>query len=509
MISLRLLVAAASGAILTAALPPTGAWPLLVALVPPFALAAASGHPRAAFRVGFATGLGFFSLYILWLPASFAQPEFFGPWFWLVYPPLVLLLGAFWGLVVLAARALGGPGRGTLLLLPPLWVLMEWARTQGYFAFPWGTLGYAWLDTPAGQLADTVGTYGLSLLSCAAAALLASPFVPAPPRALGRGNPAARVAGPLAAAALVGLAWLAGGTKLDRPLPAPTHTAVLVQGNIDPFGRLTTPAGEVRIQERLTREAVAALPAPPDLVVWPEGAVMSVNLEGSGAGQALAQIQASAPGSTFIVGGRARAGGRSYNSAYVIEGGVITDRYDKVYLVPFGERFPLIETLAPLYRGVFGLFGLPLLESTSPGEGPVPLELPASGSASAVYICYESVFPQVQGAMVRAGAPLLVNITNDAWFARGNGARQHYDMGRMRAIETRRYLLRAGLDGITGVVDPLGRSVAELPRGVADTLTVRYALLDGLTPWVRYGQWLVPALLAWVLVALPLRSARR
>jgi apolipoprotein N-acyltransferase len=101
---------------------------------------------------------------------------------------------------------------------------------------------------------------------------------------------------------------------------------------------------------------------------------------------------------------------------------------------------------------------------------------------------------------VAHGAELLVTITNDAWFARGNGARQHYDMGRMRAIETRRYLLRAGLDGITGVVDPLGESVAELPRGIPATLVAHYSLSDELTPWVRYGSWLVPLLLGWTVL---------
>ena len=98
------------------------------------------------------------------------------------------------------------------------------------------------------------------------------------------------------------------------------------------------------------------------------------------------------------------------------------------------------------------------------------------------------------------GARLLVLSTNDAWFARGNGARQHYDMGRMRAIETRRYILRSGLDGITGVVDPNGTSVSELPRNTPGTLEAEYSVSDDLTVFVRHGSLLWLVLGVWLLL---------
>ena|SRR5690625_1938697 len=101
--------------------------------------------------------------------------------------------------------------------------------------------------------------------------------------------------------------------------------------------------------------------------------------------------------------------------------------------------------------------------------------------------------------MVRDGATVLVNITNDAWFARGNGARQHYEMGSLRAIETRRYILRSGIDGITGVVDPFGRTVHEMPRGIPGFVVAQFAHIDLETPYVRYGHLLVPLLIVWSL----------
>ena len=96
--------------------------------------------------------------------------------------------------------------------------------------------------------------------------------------------------------------------------------------------------------------------------------------------------------------------------------------------------------------------------------------------------------------MVARGARVLVNVSNDAWFGFGQGARQHFYMGTLRAIETRRYLLRGGNDGVTAAVDPLGRTLAELPRGKRGALTARYGERTGITPYVRFGDLLIAGL---------------
>jgi apolipoprotein N-acyltransferase len=549
-------VAALSGLLLTFALPPIGWWPLAFAITPLFVLVARAPTGRNAFRLGAAFALPFFALYILWLPRSFAA--MFGPSFWLVFPLLLAILAVFWGLTTWASWRLAGgangvaAGRRVLLLLPAAWVLVEWARTQGYFAFPWGTLGYAWLDTPVAQLADVIGVYGLSLLVTVPAALVAVPFVQpgarsrgaagtlglrrvAPRAGLVASGPSGPVAGLAAVVVMAGaFAWgAARGPEVPlAEAPQPPLRALLVQGNVDPFARAVYAAREQRIHLDLTADGVrqaagddasgaqddeggvppeetardasgeptdGAAGASVDLVVWPEGAVLGYALEGAGGDELRATIAETAPGAAFLVGGRAYEGNRSYNALYSFEEGALHGRYDKYYLVPFGERWPLIDQLEGAYRAVFGMFGLPLLASTSAGEGPVPLATPLGDVAA--FICYESVFPQVQRRMVAEGGRVLVLATNDAWFGRGNGARQHFDMGRLRAIETRRWLLRAGNDGVTAAVDPYGRVTAELPQAVADTLLVSFALRDDLTFWVRYGAWLAPVLAAWLALA--------
>ena len=503
---MRLLVVAACGAILSAALPPTGLWPLALALVPLSALVARSGTTREAFWLGFAFAIPFFVLYLLWLPLSFAV--ILTPGFWALFPLLVLALAAIWGGTTGLSRWLGGQGVGTLWLLPAAWVVVEWARSQGYLGFPWGTLGYLWLDTPVAQTADLVGVYGLSLVTASLASLFAVPFVPPADQGPYRRRRALdwvlTLIIPLALGASV---WGIGLTRSNLRVAPPSQIALLVQGNVDPFGRAISPSQEITVHTDLTRNGQLDLTTPPDLVVWPEGAVLGFMVDGTTGAATRETIQQSAPDSAFVVGGRASEGDRSFNSVYSITGQQLSDRYDKVFLVPFGERWPLIQSAAPAYRAIFGLLGLPLLQSTSPGKAFDPLQ--TSVGLVATYICYESVFPQVQRVMVRRGAAVLINVTNDAWFARGNGARQHFDMGRLRAIETRRYLLRAGNDGITAAVDPHGRVLAELERGVAGTLAVNYGLNEVETPWVRYGHLLIPVLTLYLVLVAALTLIRR
>ncbi len=476
------LVAALCGALLSAALPAVSLWPLGLALVPLFILVARSERVKDAFGLGFFFGLAFFGLYVFWLPQSFTV--LFGPVAWIIYPPLVLVLGAFWGVVTGLSRLLGRRGAGTLWLLPALWILMEWARTQGVFAFPWGTLGYMWLGTPVAQLADISGVYGLSFLTAAASSLLAAPFVAQ--------DKVMVWLPPLVAAVLLGLGWLDGLSLLRETVAPATQTALLVQGNTDPLGRAEGRVRDTDVYLELTRQALAGA-EPVDLVVWPEGVVFDYpNLELSDLEGVRRTIQESAGGAPVVTGGVATEGNRAYNSVYSLANSRVVDRFDKVYLVPFGEAFPLIGPLEGLYRVIFGWFGFGLLDSRTPGSTIEPLETPFGPTA--VYICYESVFPQVARQMVRRGAEVLINISNDAWFGRGRGAEQHFDMGRMRAIETRRYLLRDGNNGVTAVIDPSGRTVKRLPRAEAATLRADYGLSDVTTPYVRYGDVLVLAL---------------
>lgn len=505
----RLPLALAAGVVLATAMPPTQLVPALLGLVLAFHLIASATGPKSAFFVGASTAAGFFTLHVLWLPASFGA--FFGPAFWATYPAMIAALAAIWGANAAFARWAGRGGHGTLLVLATSWVAVEWLRSIGFLGFPWGTLGYAWLDTGLAQWADVIGVHGLSLATTLLAASFAWPFVGEGGTTARRHGPsAADLAFPVALAVLTAAAWWGGLQRAEAwwwGHPDIPLRALLVQGNVDPFGRAISANQELGVHVALTAQGIDAADTPPDLIVWPEGAVIGFPLEGFRGEPARRAITEALPDATYLVGGRARVEGGGANAVYALRGDTVLGRYDKHVLVPFGERWPWLDAAAPVYRAIFSTFGLPMLTNTVPGEVPTPL--PSGIGSVAAYVCYESVFPYVARTMVAHGAGVLVNVTNDAWFARGAGAEQHFDMGRMRAIETRRWLVRAGNDGITGAVDPTGTVRATLPRRTEGTLEVAFATSDVVTPYVRYGAWTPWIAIALVALTWTLAATRR
>jgi apolipoprotein N-acyltransferase len=403
---------------------------------------------QGGWRTGFLMGLGFWSLHLLWLPQSFAQ--LFGPLGALPFLPLVLVKALSFGLLFALTPS--------PLLRVGGWVVLEWLTEQGPLAFPWGFLGYALVEAPGRVLAAWGGVYLLSLLVLLLAwGLRAGRYWLLLPWAL---------------------LWL-----LPLPLAEAPEKALLVQGNINPLAKVQGELGEA-VYPRLTREGLTRHPEA-RLVVWPETAVWEIPKEATG-----------------ILEGRLLLTGLNLpgpNRAVLYREGEVLAHYDKVRLVPFGERFPFREALGGAYAFFFRAFGLGELGDRTPGEGFTPL-----GPYGAM-ICYESVFPSVARALVREGAGVLVLLTNDAWYGPSFGGAQHFALGRLRAVETGRWLLRAGNDGITASLDPYGRVVARIPPHREGYLLAPYALRGGLTLYARFGDWAVGLALTLLLLGLILR----
>lgn len=408
-------------------------------------VSSAKSPRRVAARL-FWSMTAFFSLHLLFLPLSFAQ--LFGLAGALLFPALFVLEGGFYALLGLAVARLLPTFLGRVWGLEFGWVVLEWVRHLGPFAFPWGTLGYTLLPTGLIQVADLGGVLLASLLVTTMAAALASL--------------AQREARTLALVLPVwGLALVYG---LTRPaVEPPTHRALLVQGNLNPLDKVAGTADPLPVYARLSA-AVAG-----DLAIWPETAVT---------GRDTARL----PAQRLLIG-VARPG---QNRVEAWEGSLL-GAYDKRRRVPFAEYFPLREPLAPLYGWVFRALGLPDLTGLQPAQRDRPLTLGAV--AYGAYVCYESVFPGIARGLVQDGAGVLVNVSNDGWFNAGNGVEQHFQMGRVRAIETRRFLLRAGNIGVTAMIDPRGQVAQALPLKQAGALPARFAIQEGQTWYVRLGEW--------------------
>ena len=173
----------------------------------------------------------------------------------------------------------------------------------------------------------------------------------------------------------------------------------------------------------------------------------------------------------------------SHNSAALFNpAGNLQDRYDKNWLVPFGEWVPMRAYL-PFSR----TFGVP---ETDVVPGASDSLLVAGPAKMSVLICYESVFPVLSRVRTARGANLLVSITNDSWAGESAELQQHYAMTAFRAVETRRYVASSATTGITALIDPAGRAV-RLPAYKEQVLAADARLCEGISPYVRWGDWFV------------------
>ncbi len=190
--------------------------------------------------------------------------------------------------------------------------------------------------------------------------------------------------------------------------------------------------------------------------------------------------------------------GERFNSAVAVErGGRIAGIADKVRLLAFGEYVPFwdwIPWLQVLPRGL------------TPGEGPQIVEL--AGARIGVLNCYEDLLPDYVQQQARYGPSFWANLTNNAWFGDTSAPHLHHMNARLRAIETRRDLVRAVNTGVSGHTLATGEDAVRTGTFVRASFLADVRLLDGTTPWVAFGDWVTPAL-AGALAGLLLARRRR
>jgi apolipoprotein N-acyltransferase len=169
------------------------------------------------------------------------------------------------------------------------------------------------------------------------------------------------------------------------------------------------------------------------------------------------------------------------NSAFVVgPDGPVGERYDKLRLVPFGEFVPWWARL---------VFTQSLVREVGMFEAGTRTVLLDAGVPVGMSICYEVVFGELAASQARGGAELLATLTNDGWYGYSWAPRQHLAQAVLRAVETRRWLARAALTGISAFVDPSGRVVARLEVGANGVLVAAPVPCRGLTPRARLGDW--------------------
>lgn len=288
------------------------------------------------------------------------------------------------------------------------------------------------------------------------------------------------------AALALSFGWLYGTLRIaqvERAMAAaPTLRVGIVQGNLGVQEKGMQAERDHRRYLEQTRELLAG--GDVDLVVWPE-TVYTRGLRGplpiSGE---LIRADVRVPlllGAAFV---RTDSGRRlAYNSALLVGAdGVIRAVYDKNLLIPFTEYVPL-AALAPRLASRF----------TSASHFAAASDVPALAVGSwkiATPICYEAVRPAFVRRMVVESEPdLIVTLANDAWFGDSQEPWLHLTLARFRAVEHRRYLVRATNSGISAVVDPIGRELTRSGLLTRENLRATVARLEQATPYTNWGDW--------------------
>jgi apolipoprotein N-acyltransferase len=401
------------------------------------------------------------------------------------------------------ARLVQTFGTAGLLAAPVVWTATELLRAHTLFEFPWCQLGYTqYRHLPVIQVASVTAVYGVSFLLVSASALLA--FVTIESR------PARRRAAVVGLALLLGGAWGGGAWAMSRSLPETGRLRVgLVQGGIRQEDKWLPERAMDNIDRhlRLTQEAAERGAR---LVVWPESAVPFLFDSNPPLAERLRATVMSRDVYLFFGNDDREHDGDGSSRIYVgakllTPGGELTARYHKIQLVPFGEYVPLQQLFT-----VGGRFAAKVVQEVSdfsPGSEPVVAEV--DGHLVGGYICYEAIFPGLVRRFAAEGAELLINITNDAWYGTTSAPHQHLAMAAFRAVENRRYMVRAANTGITAVVDPWGRILE--PTALFDrTVLVRDVPLIAQTSlYTRRGDLFAQACLAGALALLAATFRRR
>jgi len=454
-------------------------------------LAAQTRRPGRAFRVGLLTGGLAFAASLYWVAVPVHDYAYMP---WALAAPLPVLLGLALGVytgvfTMLLSRCEGRlPWLLQALLAGLLWGALEWLRGVLFTGFPWLTLASAFSFWPTSiQGVSVVGTYGLGALAVFGVALVVRAALPGGPQTL----PFVLGALLLAAPPL----W--GQYALSRPLPAQETALVgLVQGNIDQsmkwddaYQRQT-----VETYNSLTGSMVMQQnPARLDLVVWPETAMPFYFQESRDLSRSVRRL-ARDLGTPLLTGapGYEKLGPREYelyNRAFLLDAtGAMAGVYEKEHLVPFGEYVPFREALPFLNKLVPGIGDF--RKGTQTG----PLEV--GRLALGMLICYEAIFPELAQDRVAEGANLLVNISNDAWYGRSSAAPQHLALSLLRAVEQQRSMVRATNTGISAIIDPRGRILAQAGFFVAGTRTAEVGLHRHFTTYHRIQPLVAPVLAA-------------
>jgi len=486
-----------SGLLLTAAFPDYNLYPIAFFALVPLGASIGSMAPGRAFYAGLVTGICHYLTLIYWIVPTLAE---FGKLHILLalscLALLSLYLALYPALFAFIMKKCPMPDWLTPFWGGTVWVGLEFIRTHALTGFPWGVLGYTqYTNTFLVQTADLFGVLGISFILVTCNGVLTQAWLffrkkEIPKTSLG----VSLTLGILLVTAAYGYGFFRLNT-VNQWIKDAVHPKIsVIQGNIEQNKKWDKAFKDFTL-DQYERLSHSTLPA--DLVIWPETALpFYYGRDPIHSSRVDAMVRKAR--THFLIGSPAAeiAGEkvRYYNRVYMLNPlSLVTGTYDKTHLVPFGEYVPFQDLLwfVEKLTAEAGNF--------SKGEtGALPLKF--KDHKTGVLICFEILFPDISRNFVLNGADMLTTITNDAWFGRTSAPAQHFAIAVLRAVENRRSLVRSANTGISGFIDPAGRTTATTDLFTATALTRNMPALDPLTFYTRYGDLMgMTALVAMVL----------
>jgi apolipoprotein N-acyltransferase len=459
-------------------------------LLTPFFMAIENKSPKNAFRLGIVVGTTANALSSYWLIGTLSK---FGGFPFVVslifHLAISLYSGLFLGIfsyITTKLRLFRKQGLLSALLIAAIWTSVEFLFP---FLFPYGIANSEINYLPLIQIFDLFGMYSLGFLIVFVNITLM--------RLLKRFldhylTPNLEILTSLTILILViGYGFWRIDVETKKVSEAPNIKVGIVQANFDIFEKKRK--NEKTMSEK--HNAMSYAFNSPDLIIWPETAVqawipISADFLFNNGDAVIPPIK----GSYFLVGGLSykvneiNPDGVSdnridkFNTAFLTDSqGRIIGRYNKIKLLLFGEHLPFANYI-PVLKKISPASG-----DFTPGDELDVLDIKEKGIKIAPLICYEDIIPSFSRKFVAKGANLLVNLTNDAWFGQTSEPYQHLSFSVPRAVETKRFLVRATNTGVSAIVDPVGRVIAKTGIFEQTTLEGKVAILEEKTLYAKIG----------------------
>ncbi|MDP4708876.1 MAG: apolipoprotein N-acyltransferase [Rickettsiaceae bacterium] len=446
-------------------------------------ISAAANYKQAA-KFGYLFGFGFFLSTLYWI--SFGVSVYIEQFWWAI-PFALFGLPAFLALFISAHSALAWLFRKTYLyhfIFCCIWLFTEWLMSWIFTGLPWGMLGYAFsISDIMIQPASIFGILGLSFIALYVGSSLFSKKALFPR---------------LTTSIILCVMMIIFG--YNRLQQNPTEFSELKIRIVQPSTPQTEKWAPETFWKNLNDQVeLSQKPGDPDIIVWSEAALTAPYYYKPIHNSLMSIFTKDRQ--VILSGGvndNAKQGDEYeiYSSLIAInsDGKLLFD-YHKSHLVPFGEYMPLANYI-PIKKLTPGILAY------TPGTRKI-MHLKPFHLYIHPLICYESIFAE-EVKISNSEADIILNVTNDAWYGSSSGPYQHFEISRVRSVENGLPMIRAANNGISAIIDPVGRTLHRLELNQVDILDGNMPL-KLLLPTI-YSEWGNLALSLWVLFVLILQS---